>query len=621
MGAATCLTLAAVHLLVWVRDRSARGSLWFALAAGSIAWLAACELRLMHSQSGEQFLYWQRLGHAAVFVTVVSLVLFVLDYLKSGRVWLAWTVIGLRAATLLITYISPTGLNYSQILGIRRIEFLGEEISVLRGVASGWTRFGEFTLVLLVAFVIDAAVTAWRRGDRRGRQRALVVGASVACMVLISVTCGALLHRGILQMPYIISWTFLLIVAAMGSELSFDMIQAGKLARELRESEQRLDLATRAADLGVWLWDLERDEVWGSATFRAMFGMDRSSRIDSGQLFARLHPDDAPAVREAIDESLRSEGEYNAEYRVIHADGSERWIAARGRAEPAARGRSRMMLGVVHDVTRQRNADEEMRQMRQALTHANRVATVGQLASALAHELNQPLGAILRNAEAAELLLAESSPDVEELRAIVADIIQDDHRAGDVIDRLRAMLRKRPVEFRALDVRALVEDVLQLLRSEAQARRIRIESMLPEDLPPISGDRVQLQQVLINLIVNAMDAVNASTIEPRRYVRLRARVRPDGVVEIAVCDGGPGIPAGLADKLFEPFFTTKPQGLGMGLPVSRGIIAGHGGQLWVENDVEGGAVFRITLRQAEKQVDRCTTPLSAFTSSMTTSPS
>ena len=236
-------------------------------------------------------------------------------------------------------------------------------------------------------------------------------------------------------------------------------------------------------------------------------------------------------------------------------------------------------------------------QQQAEVAHVGRVAVLGELASSLAHELNQPLGAILRNAEAAELFLQTSSPDLEEVRAILTDIRRDDQRAGEVIDRMRSLLKRRPIEFSLVDLTLLAVDVISLVRPDADTRKVRLTFEHVSRIPPVRGDSVQLQQVLLNLLVNAMDAVKDSVADRRRVtVRVRAAGKQ---VEVAVSDTGHGIPADKVAHIFEPFFTTKPNGMGMGLPISSRIIEAHGGQLWAENNPDGGATFHFSLPIAE----------------------
>ena len=232
-------------------------------------------------------------------------------------------------------------------------------------------------------------------------------------------------------------------------------------------------------------------------------------------------------------------------------------------------------------------------QQQAEVAHVGRVAVMGELASSLAHELNQPLGAILRNAEAAELFLQTTSPDLEEVRAILADIRSDDQRAGAVIERMRSLMKRRPVESGLIDLSLLAAEAISLVRPDADTRKVRLSFEPVPSLPPVPGDRIQLQQVLLNLLLNALDAVKESASDNRLVtVRLRAE---DRHVEVAVSDTGHGIPADKLAHIFEPFFTTKPNGLGMGLPISCRIIEAHGGRLWAENNLGGGATFLFCL--------------------------
>jgi len=246
-----------------------------------------------------------------------------------------------------------------------------------------------------------------------------------------------------------------------------------------------------------------------------------------------------------------------------------------------------------------RQTRQELEDLRSELARAGRVTALGQLASALAHELSQPLSAILRNAEAAELHLNGAHPDLDELREIVADIRRDDRRAGDVIDQMRALIKRRTLQMHPLALNEVVEDVISLVHSDALARHVALDYVMTPGLPLVSGDRVHLSQVLLNLIINGMDAMQTCPASSKRVV-IEARPREEGRVEVAVTDSGPGLPSGAIDKVFDPFYTTKSGGLGMGLPISRTIIEAHGGRLWAERAPEGsGLTFRFTLAQAQ----------------------
>jgi len=259
--------------------------------------------------------------------------------------------------------------------------------------------------------------------------------------------------------------------------------------------------------------------------------------------------------------------------------------------------------GVSRDITEQMRAEQEILRQRHELLHVNRISTMGLLASSLAHELNQPLGAILRNAEAAELFLQDPQPDFNELRAILSDIRKDDQRAGEVIDRMRILIKKpNEAKHHNLNLEILANDVLTLVRPDAEMRQVQLTMLTTSDLPSVHGDRVQLQQVLLNLLLNAMDALEGNSPESRHVT---VDVHPVGeTVEVSVSDTGQGISADKLLCVFEPFFSSKPNGLGMGLAISRDIIDSHGGRLRAENDEAGGAIFTFSLPMAQEGYTR-----------------
>jgi signal transduction histidine kinase len=252
------------------------------------------------------------------------------------------------------------------------------------------------------------------------------------------------------------------------------------------------------------------------------------------------------------------------------------------------------IAGLLAQRRKRRWAEAEILAQRMELAHVARVSTMGQLSSALTHELNQPLGAILRNAEAAEIILQSDQPNLEEIRAILADIRRDDKRAGDVIDRMRTLFKRRSLISGRLALRHLVEETAALARSDAEARQVKMSVQISPLSPMVWGDRVQLQQVLLNLILNGMDAMD-TTPKSRRSLVVQVREAKDGYLQVAVSDCGTGIAPDDVAHIFEPFFTTKPEGMGMGLAISRTIIEAHGGDIRVERNTPEGTTFTFTL--------------------------
>jgi two-component system, LuxR family, sensor kinase FixL len=244
-------------------------------------------------------------------------------------------------------------------------------------------------------------------------------------------------------------------------------------------------------------------------------------------------------------------------------------------------------------MTGQRRSEREAQEQRAELAHLSRVAVLGELSGALAHELNQPLTAILSNAQTAQRLLARETIDIPELREILDDIASEDKRAGEVIRRLRALFKKGETQFQRLDVNDLVNDALKLAYGNLATRHIQTTTSLCAHALHARGDRVQLQQVLLNLIVNACEAME--TPGSTRTLAVQTTPMAENALQIIVRDGGPGVPESVMARLFDPFFTTKQQGLGLGLSISRSIITAHGGQLLARNNADGGATFRMIL--------------------------
>jgi PAS domain S-box-containing protein len=590
MAASACLTLAGVHLLVWCMKRKAWASLLFSLTATATAVLAGCELWMARAETPEEFGTAVRWLHVPTWVLILALVGFVRLYLRAGRPWLGWTVCVLRTFSLLLNFQVGQNLNYREVTGLRHIPFLGGSVSVGEGVPNPWMLVGQLSLLLFVIFVADAAITVWRRGDRR---QALVVGGSILLSVLCGMIQAVLVFWGILHWPLIASLFFLIVVVAMGCEMSRDLLHNTQLSEELRESEERMTQAAAAANLGVWMRDLTRDKIWASENWRVLFGFSESERLDLDRILQRLHPDDREPARQMFAKAVARDGHYEMDFRVVLPDGQLRWIAARGSVEFNAAGKPILLRGISVDITRRKKAERELQLQREELARLSRMTMLGELSGSLAHELNQPLGAILRNAEAAELFLQEPSPDLEELRAILADIRRDDQRAGEVINRMRSLVRRHEVERSLLDPNLLVADVIKLVRSDADSRKVRLVFKPVSSLPRVRGDRVQLQQVILNLLLNAMDAAGDSAPEDRR-VLVRIELA-DTQVEVAVSDAGHGIPPDRLARVFEPFFTTKPNGMGMGLPISRRIVEAHGGRIWAENNPGGGTAFHFTV--------------------------
>jgi PAS domain S-box-containing protein len=390
-------------------------------------------------------------------------------------------------------------------------------------------------------------------------------------------------------------WTDLLVQPLQLAAQIFANALARKQADEvLRESEARLSLAVDAAGVGLWSLRLETGRFWLTAKTRELLSVGANEEVTFERFLSVVHPEDRAQVRQAVQGMVHSRKEGRVEYRILRPEGAIRWMASRGRVQCNATGLPDHLTGVTGDITPRKDAEHQLQRQREELAHVARVSVMGELAASVAHELNQPLGAILGNAEAAELFLEQDPPALGEVRAILADIRKDDERAGEVIRRMRGLLRKGERERQPLQINLLVEDAFRLVAANAALRSTTLRAELRPDLPEVQGDRIQLQQVVLNLVMNAMEAMAGQSAETRRLT-VRTRGTVNGGITIEVADSGPGIAGNSLPRIFEPFFTTKQDGIGMGLSISRKIVEAHDGRIWAENNPAGGAVFRVTL--------------------------
>ncbi len=586
-----CLTLAAMYLAVWCKQRESWVHLLFSCSAIAAAAVSAFELGMLNAQTVERYQALVRWIHVPVWVLLLSFVAFVRLYLHAGRAWLAWSIYGLRTLVLILNFIFPVSINFLGITDIRHFSWAGEIISVPIGVANPWGLISSVSLLLLLIFSVDATITVWRRGDRR---RALLIGGSMIFGAILAWHVPLVIW-GVIEVPFFLGFTYTAIVAAMGYELSIGMARGARLARELELSDKRLNLAADSADLGLWEWDLSKDEIWVTPTRRAQLGFPVSGKITFEDLISRWHADDRAKVRQAVRDAIENGKDYEAEFRRVLADGSVRWVAARGRVYADKHGKPIHLLGVSLDITARKQAELEAARQRHDLAHLARVTTLGELSSSLAHELTHPLTAILSNAQAAQRFLDGDDADLNEVREILNDIVTEDQRAGEVIHRLRQLLRKGEPQKHCddVDLNDVVRDVLKLMRNNLINQDVTVDTELAQNLPAVTGDQVQLQQVLLNLVLNACEAI-ADCDSSERQLLIASKLEDDAV-RISVTDRGGGIPKQELEQVFERFFTTKKQGMGLGLSICRTIINAHQGKIWATNNAHRGATFHFSL--------------------------
>ena len=719
-----CATMALPHLLIGIKRKTWK-NLFFAIAALSVASIACGELAIMHSRTAEEIGRAIRWTHLPVFFLVLAIVGFVRFYFGTGRLWLGIAACVARLVSLVINFAFPPNLSFREITSLRQFSFLGETIAMPEGVVSPWTHLGELSSLLVLAFVVDASLTLWRRGTSEDRRRAVVVGGSITLFILVAAGLSALVHAKVIDLPYLVSFPFLGVIAAMGYELSRDVLRAAQLARELGEEERRLDLAAQAGGMGMWRWDVANDQVWMNEKGRSLFGFGPQDKPNAERFRSRIHSEDREAVRAVAAKALPVGADYKTEYRVVLPDGAIRWLHSRGRVELGADGKPCRVHGVSFDVTERKLSEQallesEMRfrtvadaapvliwmagpdklctffnkgwldftgrkleqelgngwaegvhredfdrclniyknsfdarqpftmeyrlrrndgeyrwvldsgtprfsddgaflgyigscidiaERKQAelnhqrqnmeLARVGRVALMGELAASLAHEVNNPIGAMVANASAAQRLIAAGKLEAEELNELLADIVADGRRAGEIVQGIRNMVRKGKERRSSIEINDTIQDLLRIIHAEAVGRDVTVVTEIDWEGCRVMADRVQLLQVLLNLTMNGFEAMSVIRSNARRLI-IRTGRNENGEICISVRDSGPGFPGGLAEQLFEPFFSTKAEGTGMGLAIARSIIEAHGGTLSGENCEDGGACFIVRLPQAKE---------------------
>jgi PAS domain S-box-containing protein len=360
----------------------------------------------------------------------------------------------------------------------------------------------------------------------------------------------------------------------------------------LRRSEAYLAEAQKLSRTGSFGWHVASGEIfWSEETF-SIFGYDKALSANIEMALRRVHPEDLAFVERIIDRASSAGTDFDFEHRLRMPDGAVQYVHVVGRAVRDHAGELEF-IGSVMDVTAAKGAEEALHKAQADLAHAARVTTLGELAASIAHEINQPLAAVATSGYACLRWLNRDPPDLDEVRQLVARIVQDAHRAGDVIHSLRALAVKSGPQPTKLDLNGAIQEVLALIRSDLQRHSVALHTELSAHLHPVMADRVQVQQVLLNLITNAIDAM-AITERPKMLVITAQPAQPDGVL-VSVEDTGTGLDPAVADQIFAPFYTTKSTGMGMGLSICRTILEAHGGQLWAKPNVPQGTIFQFRL--------------------------
>jgi PAS domain S-box-containing protein len=373
--------------------------------------------------------------------------------------------------------------------------------------------------------------------------------------------------------------------------------------QRLRRSEAYLVEGQRISHTGSWAWTVSSGDLFWSAQHFRILGLDPDMVAPTSQMFFdRIHPDDRALTHAAFQRAVRDRSDFDHDYRIVRPDGTVRHIHSLAHPVFHPSGDVTEYVGTVIDVTDRKLADDALRTMQAELARAARATTMGQLTGSIAHEVNQPLAAVVANGSACLRWLAGATPNLEEAREALVRIIRDANRASEVIARIRALFEKTTSERERVDLNQSIQAVLTLARGELHKNGVTLRAELAEGLPPVLGDRVQLQQVVLNLIMNAIEAMAGRDAPPELVIA--SEKHDAGRVRVTVRDSGPGLDPESLTRVFEAFYTTKPQGMGIGLSISHTIIAAHGGRLWGARNSGSGMTFQFTLPVFEGEGDR-----------------
>lgn len=377
---------------------------------------------------------------------------------------------------------------------------------------------------------------------------------------------------------------------------AIDITARYRAENELRRSASYLAEAEKLSHTGCWARNTKTGELFWSQEEWRIFGLDPATTNLSYQLFLDLvHPEDRATLEEASIRAVNQKKLYDIPFRAVLRDGTVKHLHSVGKPVFAESGEEMVeYIGVTMDETERVRANAAAQEAQAELARVARLTAMGELAASIAHEVNQPLAAVVANSSAALRWLAHAPPNLNEAELALRHITKEASRASEVVGRIRSFLMYREPEFIGLDINAVIREVLELTFSSLKASNVTLQTSLPAELPPILGDRVQLQQLIMNLIMNGADAMKSVTDRPRN-LRIRSQLDEAGSVLISIKDSGTGIDKEIHDRIFDPLFTTKPSGMGMGLSICRRIVEAHGGRLWASSAAPHGTDFHFTI--------------------------
>ena len=374
-----------------------------------------------------------------------------------------------------------------------------------------------------------------------------------------------------------------------------DISEQKRAEESLHRTHSYLAQAERLARIGTFAWEVpEKKALYLSEEWYRIYGFDPRDGVPTWEQFVqRIHPEDRPRLQAASARAIAEKSDYDVEFRILVPRSPVKFLHAVGEPVLGSSGELLQFVGVVMDVTDMRRVEEERERLHRVqadLAHINRISTMGELTASLAHEIKQPIGAAVTNAEACLRLLNRDQPDVLEAREAAQEMVKDARRAADIIDRVRTLYQKGSSQLDEVDVNEVIAEIVAMMQNDAKRKSITIRTDFAENLPKITADRVQIQQVLMNLMLNGIEAMQGTSGE------LAVKSQADGgQLLISVSDTGVGLPASNAEQIFDPFFTTKPQGTGLGLAITRSIVEAHGGRIWAAPNSGPGTAFHLRL--------------------------
>jgi PAS domain S-box-containing protein len=429
-----------------------------------------------------------------------------------------------------------------------------------------------------------------------------MTGADVAFIFRIVTGKGALKHvYGVARVVERVSGRPLFVGALQdvtASKLVEEALRASEAA--LTRANRHLMEAQRLSKTGSFTWDVEADEHDWSDEGRRMWEVDPKTRITLPMILAAVHPDDMPLAEAVIGRAARAAAGFDLTFRIITKSGAVKHMHCVGSRQEQASDRL-VYEGAIQDITERKAAEDALRESEAELTRVMRLTTIGELVASITHEITQPLTAVAANGRASLNWLGRDTPDVDRARKALQRIDHDVQHAGDVIRSLRALVTKSGPNRAWVSVERLVDEVLVLVGNQLRNRDVRVVTDLSGDVAPIFADRVQLQQVILNLVMNGAEAMDG--IVPPRVLTIASSPAAEGGIYVSVADTGPGMDADTAERVFDSFFTTKSSGMGMGLSICRSIINAHGGRIWVEPNAPHGAIFQFTVPRGSEALD------------------